>query len=362
MKNSFNLSIYSTKRMDISYSKEFFYRVLAVVLAIIFAGLMFAIMGFNPFNLYFSMIKGSLGSVSSIKETVKLSFPMLVSALAVSISFKMRFWNIGGEGQICIAAIVASYFAYFHSYLPQFYLISLMIISSTLAAGLFALIPAYFKTKYNTNETLLTLMLNYIAVYIIQFLREGPWRDPSSLGFPIMPRFPKNARIPLVLGVHFGWIVALLLLILVYLYINHSKHGYELRVVGENKKTAEYAGMPVSKIIMRTMFISGAIAGLAGVFQVAGADKQLTETVAGGVGFTAIIIAWLARLKTPSIFIISILFGILAKGSSTIETMLKIPSSMSRVLQGILLFFVLGSEFFINYSIKFKNKYKELKN
>lgn len=355
------LSLHAVKRLEISKSKSLIYRLLAVMLSLATAGLVLLIIGYDPINVYSTIINGSLGSTTALKETVKTTFPMLMSALAAMIAFKMKFWNIGVEGQICVGAIAASYFAYMHKDLPGITMISLIIISGIFAGGLFALIPAYFKTKYNTNETLFTLMLNYIALFLIQYFREGPWRDPDSLGFPIMPRFPKHARIPMVLGVHFGWIVALALVIFIFVYIKYTKHGYELRVVGENKKTAEYAGMPVSKIILRTMFISGAIAGLTGAFQVSGADKQLTETVAGGVGFTGIIIAWLGRLSSPTILLVSILFGILTKGAGSLETALKIPATMSGVIQGLILFFVLGAEFFINYKIVPTNETERIK-
>ncbi|MDY6072825.1 MAG: ABC transporter permease [Eubacteriales bacterium] len=345
------ISLHAVKRLEISKAESIVFRLLAVLLSLVTAGLVLLLIGYNPLEVYSTIINGALGTNTALKETIKVTFPLLMSALAAMIAFKMKFWNIGVEGQICIGAIAASYFAYRHSTLPSGYMITFIVIAGIIGGGIFALIPAFFKTKYNTNETLFTLMLNYIAVFLIQFFREGPWRDPESLGFPIMPRFPKNARMPLVFGVHFGWIVAVVLVVLIYVYIKYTKQGYELRVVGENRKTAEYAGMPVSKIILRTMFISGAIAGLAGAFQVSGADRQLTETVAGGVGFTGIIIAWLGRLSSPTILLVSILFGILTKGAGTLETALKIPATMSGVIQGLILFFVLGAEFFINYKI-----------
>lgn len=354
-------SIHAVKRLEISRCKSILYRVFAIILSLITSGLILMIIGYNPIEVYSTIIKGSLGTITALRETVKVSFPLLMSALAAMIAFKMKFWNIGVEGQICVGATAASYFAYNHQDLSQASMILLIIISGIIAGGIYALIPAFFKTKYGTNETLLTLMLNYIALFFIQYLREGPWRDPQSLGFPIMARFPKNARMPMVFGVHIGWIVALFLVLLLYIYIQYTKQGYELRVVGENIRTAEYAGMPVSKIIIRTIFLSGAIAGMAGAFQVSGADRQLTETVAGGVGFTGIIIAWLARLSSPAILLVSVLFGILTKGAGALETNLKIPASMSSVIQGLILFFVLGAEFFINYQLVVINSAKEIK-
>lgn len=356
----FSQLFHIAKRLEMNKTKQAIYRIAAVLLSLFVSGCILLVIGYNPIEVYSTIIKGAVGTATSVRETAKLTFPLLMAALGVSVAFKMKFWNIGGEGQIAIGAIACSYFAYRHQELNSLTMLVLMILSGTIAGGLYALLPAYFKTKYGTNETLFTLMLNYIAVFAIQYFREGPWRDPSSAGFPIMPRFPKHARISLVLGVHWGWIIALLTVVLLYLYIKHTKHGYELTVVGENKRTAEYAGMPVTKIILRTMFISGAIAGLAGVFQVAGADRQLTETVAGGVGFSGIIIAWLGRLSAPGILLVSVLFGILTKGAGTLETMLKIPASMSSVIQGTLLFFVLGAEFFIQYKVLLRKSGKEV--
>ncbi|MEG0145766.1 MAG: ABC transporter permease, partial [Clostridia bacterium] len=296
------------------------------------------------------MISGALGSLSNLRETVKLAVPLLVTSLGVTLAFKMKFWNIGAEGQICVGAIAASFFAINFTHLPQPLLILTMALAGMLAGGLWGLVPAYFKARFDTNETLLTLMLNYVAIYFIQLLREGPWRDPRS-GFPKVPMFDKAARLPQVLGVHIGWIVALALVVLTYVYLKHTKQGYELTVVGENINTARYAGMNVKKIILRTMFISAAICGLAGMLQATGADKTLTDTVAGGRGFTAITIAWLGRLNPYAILIVSVLFACLTKGSGTIQSIFNISGSAADVFQGIILFFVLGSEFFINYRI-----------
>jgi len=225
-----------------------------------------------------------------------------------------------------------------------------MAVAGFVAGGLWGIVPAWFKARFNTNETLFTLMMNYIAIFFIQLMREGPWRDPTS-GFPKVPMFAKSARMPQVFGVHAGWIVALVLVALVYVYLTRTKQGYELTVVGENENTARYAGMNVKKIILRTMFLSAAVAGLAGMLQSSGADRTLTESVAGGVGFTAITVSWLSLLNPLAILIVSALFACLEKGSGTIRSVYNISPSTSQVFQGIILFFVLGAEFFINYKV-----------
>ena len=330
-------------------------RLLAVLGALVTGGLFLLLLGFNPFMVYGSMLSGALGSASMQKETIKLMIPLCLATLGVALAFKMRFWNIGAEGQICAGAIAASYFAYFHQGLPGPVLLSVMAAAAILAGGLWGLIPAYFKTRFGTNETLFTLMLNYIVYHVITYLREGPWRNPEG-GFAAMPRFPKQARLPELLfpgvaPIHIGWLVMVAAVILMFIYLKYTKQGYELTVVGENEKTARYAGMPVTKIVLRTMFISAGLCGLVGMLQAAGPDRQLTNAVAGGRGFAAVSIAWLARLSPAGILVVSFLFSVLQKGCSMMQTEFRIPASMSDILQGIILFFVLGCEFFIQYRI-----------
>ena len=206
---------------------------------------------------------------------------------------------------------------------------------------------------------MLTLMLNYVALYTIQALQQGPWRDPTQLGFFKVARFSSSARVPEVLGVHAGWIVALALVALFYVYLRHSKQGYELTVVGENEATARYAGMPVKRVVIRTMFLSAGVCGLAGMLQASGADRTLNDTVAGGVGFTAITVAWLAQLNPFAMVAISMLLAVLEKGASTLETQMAVPASISDIITGIFLFCMLGCEFFINYRLIVRGGHKE---
>lgn len=331
-------------------------RILAIVAALVAGGIFLSALGHQPLQVYLAMWNGSFGSAMSAQGTIKIAIPLVINALAVTLAFKMKFWNIGTEGQMIVGAVAASYFALFHSHWPHFVLIGVMALAGIVAGGLYGLIPAYFKARFSTNETLLTLMANYIALYIVQFLREGLWKDPGAKGFPQIARFAANARLSLPLGVHFGWVIALLLIPAVYIYMRFTKQGYEIAVVGESEKTATYAGMNVRKIIMRTMFLSGGIAGLAGMLQASGADRTLTDTVAGGVGFTAIIVAWLANLSSPVILLVSLVFAILEKGGGYIQSMFQISASAADLLQGIILFFVLGFEFFIRYRVVIRNR------
>ena len=341
----------AVQRTDIAPLQRAAIRAAAVLLALVTGGLFILLLGHNPLAVYQSMLSGSLETGLARVETIKIAIPLLVTSLGITLAFRMRFWNIGAEGQICIGAIAASYFALFHADWPQVWLFPAMLVAAVLCAGLWGAIPAYFKARFGTNETLFTLMMNYIALYIIQFLREGPWKNPADMGFPKIARFARSAQIPPVLGVHAGWIVALVLLALVFVYLRYTKHGYEISVVGENENTARYAGMSVRRIVIRTMFLSAAICGIAGMLQATGADRTLTDTVAGGVGFSAITVAWLSQLSPLAMLPVSFLFAVLQKGSGYIESVFGISNAAAAVLQGVLLFFVLGCEFFIRYRL-----------
>jgi ABC-type uncharacterized transport system permease subunit len=331
-------------------------RIAAFISALAAGGLFILFLGYNPIELYGTIISGAFRSKMAFQATIRFMIPLLMSSLGVAMAFKMRFWNIGAEGQIIVGAVCASYFALFHDTWPHFLLLLVMFAAGALGGGLWGLIPAYFKSKYDTNETLFTLMLNYIALHIITYLRDGPWKDPGSSGFPKIARFAPNAQLDKILGVHFGWIIALILVFIVFIYLRYTKHGYEISVVGESKSTAKYAGMDVRKIILRTMAISGGICGITGMIQAAGSDMTLASSVAGGVGFTAIIVSWLAYLNPFGILLVSFLFSVLEKGSSVMQSAYGLSTYFASVLQGIILFFILGCEFFIRYKFVVSRK------
>ncbi len=348
--------IRTIKRAELPKNRVIVLRLAALLLALIAGAIFILSIGNNPLAVYATMIKGAFKSKLSLQGTVKIMIPLVITALGITLAFRMKFWNIGAEGQIIMGAVFASYFALFHGNLPHWLLILVMMIAGMIGGGLTGLLPAYFKAKYNTNETLFTLMLNYIALNFVIFLREGPWADPTSPGFKKFGLFPAEARLDKVFGIHAGWIIAIIVLILVFIYTKYTKQCYEIDVVGESKATASYAGMNVKRIILRTMFFSGAICGLVGMIEVSGNAGTMTEGVTRGVGFTAIIVAWLANLKPLSIFIIASLFSIMEKGSSVVESTFKISEACADVLQGIILFFVIGCEFFIRYKFTIRKK------
>lgn len=348
--------IRTEKREELTKKQTYGLRLLAFCLALVAGGVFMLCLGFSPVGIYGTILYGAFRSSMAIQATVKNVIPLVISALGVTLAFKMRFWNIGAEGQIIMGAVCSSYFALFHYDWPHIPLMIVMMAAGAVGGGIWALIPAIFKNRYNTNETLFTLMLNYIALDIIVLLRDGNWKDPNSSGFPKIARFKEAAQLDKVFGVQAGWIIALVLVALIFIYLKYTKRGYEISVIGQSESTAAYAGMHVKKIIFQTMFLSGAICGIGGMVQSSGSDMTLATSVAGGVGFTAIIVAWLANLNPIAILMVSILFGILEKGCSVMQSTYGLSTDSADILQGILLFFVLACEFFIRYRLVVRRK------
>lgn len=343
------------KRKEISSAEKIGIQLLSIILAFIFASIFILMTKNNPVSVYFSMFQGAFSTVFRFKETIINAIPLLITALGISLAFKMKFWNIGAEGQIIMGAFGASYFALFHGDLPGIVLIPLMFLGGAVCGGLWAVIPGFFRSYFKTNETIFTLLMNYIALNFITYLQYGPWKDPSAHGFPKIARFARSAVLPKVFGIHMGWIVALILVAWVFYFLNYTKAGYETAVVGESENTAVYAGMNVQKIIMRTVLLSGAVCGITGVIQASAVARTLSVTVSNGLGYTAIIVAWLSGLNPVIAMITSVLFSAMVQGGNFIQLSHNIPSAVADILQGTILFFVLGNQFFINYRLE-RNK------
>lgn len=340
------------KRDPISPNEKFKIRLMAMFLALVLFSTVLVLLGKHPLNVYFQMIIGSLGTRFRFIETLKIAIPNTIASLGIMLAFKLKFWNIGGQGQIIMGAVASSYFALFVPDMPRAALLVIMILSAFLAGGVWAGIPAYFKTRYNTNETLFTLMMNYIAFNLVTYLQYGLWKDPRAGGFAKIAMFRPDARLPEVFGLHIGWILAILVVFIVYLLVNHMKLGYEIAVVGESVETARYAGIDVKTTTIKTLFISGGICGLIGVIQAAGVNGTLSVDVASGFGSVGIIIAWISGVNTLAIPLISFLFAILTQGAAFVQSAFQIPAAVSEILQGIILIFVLAAEFFIVYEVR----------
>ena len=346
------------KRDSMDPRKVWTIRLGSILIALLLGSLVILITGNNPFTAYGTMISGALGKKTAIRQTVKIAVPLLGCALAIAPCFRMRFWNIGAEGQITAGAIAATYFGlYWVDKLPSVLLLIVMAVAAALAGGIWGLIPAFFKAKWNTNETLFTLMMNYIIIGVVSWLQGGPWEGRP--GSQIIPQFDRAACLPKVFGVHCGWIIVLVLVVFIFIYMRYTKHGYEIAVIGDSVNTARYAGMNVGRIMMRTMLLSGAISGIVGFIVVSGANGTLYNGVADGVGFTSITVAWLSQLNAFAMIVISMMLAILSKGAETLQTQLSVPASISDIITGLLLFCMLGCEFFINYRLIFRSKHQE---
>jgi general nucleoside transport system permease protein len=337
------------KRSEITRTRSITTRIIAILLGLLVSGLVTSVMGINPIKLYKSLAIGSFGSSLNINATIVEAIPLCLSALGISVAFRMQFWNIGGEGQMMMGAFGAALVALKCPNLPMPIMLIAMAISGILFGGVWALIPAFFKAKWRTNETILTLMLNYIAIKWVTYLQYGPWKDPNAFGFPKIANFVDNAILPNLFGVNIGWIITLVMVAAIHIFIKHTKLGYEIAIVGESEKTAKYAGVNITKTIIMAIIVSGGLSGLAGMIQASAIQNTLSVSVTGGLGFTAIIVAWLSNLSAPIILIVSVLFAGLVQGGNYIQSSLQIPGAVTQILQAIILFFALGSEFFIRF-------------
>ncbi|MFR6094563.1 MAG: ABC transporter permease [Dysosmobacter welbionis] len=279
---------------------------------------------------------------------------LLCIGVGLAPAFKMRFWNIGAEGQILIGGIVtAGFMRAFGGDISTPLLLVIMAVVSLLAGAAWGMVPATFKAVWNTNETLFTLMMNYVAIQLTSYF-VALWENPvGSNTVGVINQRTKDGWFPELFGQEYGLNVVLVLLLTVgmFLYLKYSKQGYEISVVGDSENTARYAGINVKKVTIRTMAISGAICGLAGFIAVAGASHTISTSTAGGRGFTAIIVAWLAQFNTFVMILISFLLVFLQKGAIQIASQFNLNDYASNIITGIILFFILGSEFFINYRI-----------
>ncbi|MBE7040893.1 MAG: ABC transporter permease [Ruminococcaceae bacterium] len=344
------------KRDDIVWWKAWIIRVLAVLLALVVCGVVTIFLtDLNPIEVYVTMIKGAVGSKRLTWNLLQNTAILLCVSLAVTPAFKMKFWNIGAEGQVLVGGLAtAACMIYLGEKLPPALLIPVMLIVSIISGAIWAFVPAYFKTRYNSNETLFTLMMNYVAIQIVAFFTLE-WSMPKGSGTPRPLEF---GQLPTIFGQKYliNILIVALITVIVYIYLKYSKQGYEISVVGESENTARYIGINVKKVVLRTMLISGAICGITGFLLVAGTDHSLKSDTAGGRGFTAIMVSWLAKFNPVFMVLTSLLIVFLQKGASKISEVYRLNSSFSDIITGIIIFFIIGSEFFINYKIKFNKK------
>ena len=344
------------KRTDIPWWKAWIIRILAVVAALIVCALITVMLtGQNPIKVYATMLDGAFGTKRRIWSLAQNTAILLCISLAVTPAFKMRFWNTGAEGQVLMGGLAtAACMLTFGSTLPTPLLILVMLIASIVAGAVWGLIPAIFRARWNTNETLFTLMMNYIAIQLVSYFTYR-WSVPKGSGqVGVINSQTMAGWLPKLFGKDYllNIIIVAALTVFLYLYLHSSKHGYEISVVGESENTARYIGINVKTVILRTMLLSGAICGLAGFLLVSGTDHTISRDLAAGRGFTAIMVSWLAKFNPFYMILTSFLIVFLQKGAVEISTVCGLNDSFSDILTGIIIFFIIGSEFFINYRIK----------
>ena len=357
--------IHLSKRAYISPAKAWMIRIAAILMGLVVCGIVAYLLsdklrsGSKTIGeFYYSFLyKSSFSTPRKMWKFFKNMAVLQCIALAITPAFRMRFWNIGAEGQALMSvwgAIAVAF--YLGNSVPAWLLLVLMFVAALLCGAIWAVIPAIFKAKWNTNETLFTLMMNYVAINVVSyFLVVWVPSGSSSLGKLDV------GKLPAVVHDYFLIIIiALLLTIFLYVYLNQSKHGYEISVVGESLRTAQYCGMNVQKIIIRTMIVSGLLCGLAGFLIAAGLDQSITTESIGGQGFTSIMVSWLAHFNPLVMVLTSGLITLLNQGAAQISQDFNVSGAIPDVIVGIILFFIIGSEFFINYKVKLRGSSRDV--
>lgn len=352
------------RRKDIVWYKAWLIRIVAIVIALALCGVITMVAtGLNPIKVYGAMIDGTFGTTRRFWMLLQNIAILLCISVALAPAFKMRFWNLGGDGQALMGALgAAGSMIILGDKLPNWLLIIVMVIVSIVCGAVWAIIPAIFKAKWNTNETLFTLMMNYVAVQLVAFF-VIIWEVPKGSGtIGVINQSTQSGWFPTVGSSKYmlNVIIVAVLTIAMYIYMRYSKQGYEIAVVGESEPTARYVGIKVKKVIIRTMILSGALCGIAGLLLVGGTDHTLTTATVNGRGFTGVMVAWLAKFNPIFMVLTSFLIVFLQRGSGEITTQYGLNQSFGDIITGFILFFIIGCEFFINYKVSFRKAHKEV--
>ncbi len=353
------------KRDEMPWYKAWTVRGIAILCAFLLMGIVsLTILKVNPFKIYATLFTGAFGNEGRVWTLFYDTAMLLLIALALTPAFRMRFWNIGAEGQVLFAGLCTVLCMIFLAgRVPNWLLLLIMLVAGVIGGAVWALIPAFFKAKWGTNETLFTLMMNYVAICLVDFTIQALY--PKGTGTMGIVNLDTRAGWLPTIGNSKGktfllsLIVVAVITVAMYVYMRYSKHGYEISVVGESEKTARYIGINVRWVILRTMALSGAICGLTGFLMVSGYHHSISSSTVGGEGFTAIMVAWLAKFNPLVMFLASFLICFLQKGAGQVANDFGINAAFGDILTGIVLFFIIGCEFFINYQVCFRRKQKE---
>lgn len=349
------------RRAPIIWWKAWLIRLLAVVAALAVCSVLIVVMtGINPLEMYATMFKGSFSTSRKFWVLLQKTAMLLCIALAVTPAFKMRFWNLGAEGQVLAGGLACVACLFYIKTLPSWALILIMLVCSILGGMLWSLLPGWFKAAWNTNETLFTLMMNYVAIQLVSFC-IAVWVPSGSGTLPILNSNTRLGWLPFLGGNQYliNILVVAAVTVAMFVYLRYSKHGYEIAVVGESQNTARYSGINVKKVIVRTALLSGGLCGLCGFLLVAGGGHTISTGLAGGNGFTAVLVSWLSKFNPIVMVFTSAMIVFLQRGAAEIATAFRLDDSISDIVTGIILIFIIGSEFFIQYQLHFRKSRKE---
>jgi ABC-type uncharacterized transport system permease subunit len=319
--------------------------------------LIFVLSGVNPFYAIFKIFTGSFGSWYGIKETITKAIPLILIGGGLTVAFRAKFWNIGAESQLLMGAICSTWIGLnWGPHLPAALIIPMLFIAGFVGGGLWAAIPAVLKTRFAINEVISTLMMNYICAEFMTFLIVGPWKGKTKFGFPYTDDLPASATLGVLPGTRIHWLTLLIAaacVLILGLVIYRTRFGYEVRVIGENPNAAKYAGIDFFKTTLVVMIISGGMAGMAGVGEVAGIHHHLSypDAISSGYGYTAIIVAWLAKLNPYYVPVSSLFFAGIMVGGDAIQISLRLPAATVDVFNGTMLMFLIMGEFFLKNKI-----------
>ncbi|MCF8038863.1 MAG: ABC transporter permease [Desulfohalobiaceae bacterium] len=325
--------------------------VTAVVLSLAVSALLLRLQGQPAWEGLAVFFQSGFGSTWALEDTLNKAVPLFLCSLGVAVAFKLQIWNIGAEGQFALGAVGATWAALYFSFLPWFFLLPLMLLSATIAGGIWGLIPALLKLYMRANEIITTLMLNYIGILILEFLVYGSWKDRASFGFPMTPVFESGAVIARIgrTNLHYGLLLCLAIGLAMALVLAYTRFGYELKASGENPRAGRYAHIPYKKLVILVLVISGALAGWAGFVETSATLNRLQPSVMAGYGYTAIVVAWLARLNPLGIALFSFLLAGMLVGVEGMQLELQIPAAFGKIMEGLILLTVLSGQFFRNY-------------
>lgn len=327
--------------------------VAAVLLSFVVCGFLLFIQGKPLLQSYVYILEGGFGDVVALESTMLKAIPIFLCSLGVAIAFRMQVWNIGAEGQFALGAVGGTWAVLTFPNLPMVLMLPLILFCAAVAGGVWGFIPGILRLKCGLNEIISTLMLNYVGILFLQYLIYGSWKAPGSFGFPMTDIFPDAATFPMILGrIHAGILLCVVTAIGLGLFLRRTRLGYELFAAGENPRAAKYARMPYGLLLVLVLVLSGAMAGMAGSVEVSATFNRLQPSVCTGYGYTAIVVAWLSRLRITSITLFSFLLAGLRVGSENLQLMHEVPAAFAGIMEGLILLAVLAGQFFYTYSLR----------